>query len=110
MEIVFLGCWQIINHEVPTSLVNEFRMEIGSFFNLPYEEKKLLWQSRENQEGFGQLCVVSEDQKLDWSDMFYILIRPPNLRKPHLFHNLPPKLRFLHKFLTCSTQMFDHDF
>lgn len=70
-------------------------MEVESFFNLPYDEKKLLWQDSKNQEGFGQLFVVSEEQKLDWSDMFYITTLPLNLRKPHLFQRLPPKLRSL---------------
>lgn len=90
---------QIINHGVPTSLLEEFRMQIVSFFNLPYEEKKLLWQDPQDHEGFGQLFVVSEEQKLDWSDMFYITTLPLNLRKPHLFQKLPLKLRFLAKFL-----------
>ncbi|KAL0542710.1 hypothetical protein IC582_017784 [Cucumis melo] len=87
------GFFQIINHGVSTTLLEEFRMEVESFFNLPYDEKKLLWQDSKNQEGFGQLFVVSEEQKLDWSDMFYITTLPLNLRKPHLFQRLPPKLR-----------------
>ncbi|KAG6581393.1 protein SRG1-like [Cucurbita moschata] len=87
------GFFQIINHEVSTSLLEEFRMEIESFFNLPYAEKKLLWQNSQNQEGFGQLFVVSEEQKLDWSDMFYITTLPLDLREPRLFQKLPPKLR-----------------
>ncbi|CAK9321152.1 unnamed protein product [Citrullus colocynthis] len=87
------GFFQIINHGVPTSLLEEFRMEIESFFNLPYDEKKLLWQDSQNHEGFGQLFVLSEEQKLDWSDMFYITTLPLKLRKPHLFRKLPPKLR-----------------
>ncbi|XP_038883132.1 protein SRG1-like [Benincasa hispida] len=87
------GFFQIINHGVPTSLLDEFRREIESFFNLPYDEKKLLWQNSESQEGFGQLFVVSDEQKLDWSDMFKITTLPLSLRNPHLFHKLPPKLR-----------------
>lgn len=79
-------------------MLEEFRTEIDNFFRLPYEEKKKLWQQADNHEGFGQLFVVSEDQKLDWSDMFYITTLPLNLRKSDLFEKLPPKLRFLCTF------------
>ncbi|XVE51536.1 hypothetical protein DITRI_Ditri02bG0049800 [Diplodiscus trichospermus] len=75
------------------SFLEEMKLEIGNFFNLPREEKKLLWQKPDNHEGFGQLFVVSEEQKLDWSDMFYITTLPNDLRKADLFKKLPPKLR-----------------
>lgn len=84
-------------------MLKDFRMEIVSFFDLSYEEKKVLWQDTQSQEGFGQLFVVSEKQKLDWSDMFYITTLPLTLRKPDLFQNLPPKLRFLAKFLKLQS-------
>ncbi|XP_059433263.1 protein SRG1-like [Corylus avellana] len=84
------GFFQVTNHGVGTSLLEEFRTEIDNFFKLPYEEKKKLWQKPDNQEGFGQLFVVSEEQKLDWSDMFYVTTLPLN---QSLFDKLPPKLR-----------------
>ncbi|KAK6284017.1 hypothetical protein POUND7_002969 [Theobroma cacao] len=87
------GFFQVVNHGVGSSLLEEFRLEIENFFNLPHEEKKLLWQQPDNHEGFGQLFVVSEEQKLDWSDMFYITTLPHNLRKTDLFEKLPLKLR-----------------
>ncbi|XP_062174717.1 protein SRG1-like [Alnus glutinosa] len=87
------GFFQVTNHGVSTSLLEEFKTEIDNFFKLPYEEKKKLWQQPDNQEGFGQLFVVSEDQKLDWSDMFYVTTLPLNLREGELFDKLPPKLR-----------------
>ena len=49
---------QVVNHGVSTSLLDEFRKEIESFFKLPYEEKKKLWQQPNNHEDFGQLFVV----------------------------------------------------
>jgi hypothetical protein len=79
-------------------LLEEFRTEIDNFFKLPYEEKKKLWQKPENQEGFGQLFVVSEEQKLDWLDMFYVTTLPLNQRRGELFDKLPPKLRFLYTY------------
>ena len=89
---------QVVNHGVSTSLLEEFRTQIDIFFRLPYEEKKNLWQEPNNQEGFGQLFVVSDEQKLDWSDMFYITTLPHNIRRGHLFDKLQPKLRSLSMF------------
>lgn len=87
------GFFQVINHGVSTKLLETFKSEVTKFFQLPMEEKKKLWQQPDNHEGFGQLFVVSEDQKLDWSDMFYITTLPPNLRRPELFDKLPLQIR-----------------
>ncbi|GLT50583.1 hypothetical protein SLA2020_240610 [Shorea laevis] len=87
------GFFQVINHGISASLLEEFKLEIENFFNLSYEEKKKFWQQPDNHEGFGQLFVVSEEQKLDWSDMFYVTTLPHNLRRNDLFEKLPTKLR-----------------
>jgi len=85
--------------------MEKVKMEIQDLFNMPMEEKKKLWQSEEDLEGFGQAFVVSEDQKLDWADLFFITTLPTHTRKPHLFPYLPLPLRFslfryLHIFLS----------
>ncbi|KAK1441225.1 hypothetical protein QVD17_07068 [Tagetes erecta] len=87
------GFFQVINHGISESLLEDFRREILNLFNLPKDEKQKLWQEEHNHEGFGQLFVVSEEQKLDWSDMFYITTLPHNLRKSQLFKKLPLILR-----------------
>ncbi|GMH19428.1 hypothetical protein Nepgr_021269 [Nepenthes gracilis] len=63
------------------------------FFNLPIEEKNKYKPHPGDVEGFGQSFVVSEEQKLDWGDRFYMLTLPTRLRKPHLFPKLPLPLR-----------------
>ncbi|XP_020540981.1 protein SRG1 isoform X1 [Jatropha curcas] len=89
------GFFQIVNHGVDTNLLEDFKLETKNFFKLPYEEKKKLWQQPDNHEGFGQLFVVSEEQKLDWSDMFYVTTLPQHLRKVDLFDKLPLSLSFM---------------
>jgi isopenicillin N synthase-like dioxygenase len=69
-------------------------MEIHDFFNLPMSEKKKFWQTSQHMEGFGQAFVVSDEQQLDWSDMFYMITLPKRSRMPHLFPQLPLPLRF----------------
>ncbi|RYR50457.1 hypothetical protein Ahy_A07g037066 [Arachis hypogaea] len=44
-------------------------------------------------EGFGEAFVQSEDQKLDWADIFYMLTLPNHMRIPHLFPQLPLPFR-----------------
>ncbi|KAM3748531.1 hypothetical protein ACB098_05G116500 [Castanea mollissima] len=75
---------QLINHGVSISLVEKVNVGIQELFNLPREEKKKLWQLPRDIEGFGQAFVLSEEQKLDWGDMFYMLTRPIHLRKATL--------------------------
>ncbi|KNA23869.1 hypothetical protein SOVF_021360, partial [Spinacia oleracea] len=86
------GFFQVINHGVSTSLLETFKTEVVEFFKLPMEDKKKLWQQEDNHEGFGQLFVVSEDQKLDWCDMFYLTTLPLKLRRLDLFNKLPRNL------------------
>ncbi|XP_010272749.2 PREDICTED: protein SRG1-like [Nelumbo nucifera] len=87
------GFFQFVNHGVSSSLLEKLKSKIHEFFNLPMEEKKKLWQKPGDMEGFGQGFVVSEDQKLDWADQFFIISLPTHLRKPHLFPKLPLPFR-----------------
>ncbi|KAI6705611.1 hypothetical protein NL676_008573 [Syzygium grande] len=74
------------------SLVKEVKLKIQEFFKFPMEEKRKFWQQGDV-EGFGQAFVVSEEQKLDWGDRFYMVSLPRHLRKPHLFPMLPSPFR-----------------
>ncbi|XP_023768206.1 protein SRG1 [Lactuca sativa] len=87
------GFFQLINHKVSCSLIEKVKKETQEFFELPLEEKKKYWQKSGDLEGFGQAFVVSDEQKLDWGDMFYMVTLPSHLRKPHLFPNLPLPFR-----------------
>ncbi|XP_060668509.1 protein SRG1 isoform X2 [Ziziphus jujuba] len=85
--------FQLVNHEVSSSLVEKIKTDIQEFFNLPMEEKKKFWQNSGEVEGFGQAFVVSEQQKLDWNDIFLMTTLPVHMRKPHLFPKLPSPFR-----------------
>ncbi|KAF8008403.1 hypothetical protein BT93_K2169 [Corymbia citriodora subsp. variegata] len=87
------GFFQLINHGVSCSLLEEVKLGIQEFFKLPMEEKRKFWQQEGDLQGFGQAFVVSEEQKLDWGDMFYVVSLPRHLRKPHLFPMLPTPFR-----------------
>ncbi|XP_057415545.1 oxoglutarate-dependent flavonoid 7-O-demethylase 1-like [Lotus japonicus] len=87
------GFFQLINHGINTSLVEEVKRGVKDFFDLPMDEKKKFEQKQGDVEGYGQLFVVSEDTKLEWGDMFFMFTLPPEKRKPHLFPKLPLKFR-----------------
>ncbi|GMJ07549.1 SENESCENCE-RELATED GENE 1, senescence-related gene 1 [Hibiscus trionum] len=107
------GFFQLINHGVNSSLVEKMKMEVQQFFNLPMDEKQKLWQKPDEVEGFGQAFVVSEEQKLNWGDRFYMITLPTLLRNPHLFSNLPLAFRetleaYSVELKHLSMKLFDH--
>ncbi|XP_052181878.1 protein SRG1-like, partial [Diospyros lotus] len=87
------GFFQLIDHGVSSVVMEKVKLEVQEFFKLPMEEKKRFWQEPGHVEGFGQAFVMSEEQKLDWADMFYMITLPTHIRNPHLFPNLPLPLR-----------------
>ncbi|XP_031130872.1 protein SRG1-like isoform X1 [Ipomoea triloba] len=87
------GFFQLISHGVSSSLIEKMKSDTKDFFNLPMEEKKKFWQETGDLQGFGQAFVHSEEQKLDWCDLFYIITSPTYLRKSNLFPNLPLPFR-----------------
>ncbi|GFY89070.1 senescence-related gene 1 [Actinidia rufa] len=94
------GFFQLINHGVSSTLVEKVKLEIEELFKLPMEEKKKYWQEAGDIHGFGQLFVVSEEQKLDWADLFYLVTLPTHMRKANLFSKLPLSFR-LRKLASC---------
>jgi hypothetical protein len=74
------------------------KIGVQQFFNLPMEEKKNFWQTEEELQGFGQVYVSLEEQKLRWGDMFYVKTFPLHIRLPHLLPCMPQPFRwFFHK-------------
>jgi isopenicillin N synthase-like dioxygenase len=78
------------------------------FFNLPMEEKKKFEQREGDVQGYGQAFVVSEEQKLDWADMFFLFTLPSHIRKPHLFPNIPLPFRLSLLSLFISSPYHGH--
>lgn len=87
------GFFQMVNHEIPDKLLENLKAEVQNFFALPVELKQKFVQLPDDTEGYGQNFVKSEEQKLDWSDMLYMISLPVGVRKPHLIPMLPPTFR-----------------
>ncbi|XP_062096648.1 codeine O-demethylase-like [Humulus lupulus] len=87
------GFFQLVDHGVSPLVVEDVKSRIKEFFDMPMEEKNKFRQQSGELEGLGQAFVVSEEQKLDWADMFFVVTQPKHLRKPHLLPNLPLPFR-----------------
>ncbi|KAJ1430563.1 Non-heme dioxygenase N-terminal domain [Sesbania bispinosa] len=96
------GFFQLVNHGVSNSLLENVKKGAQEFFNLPTEEKKKFQQREGDVEGYGQLFVVSEEQKLEWGDVFFMHTLPQEKRKPHLLPNFPVPFRFISFSLSMS--------
>ncbi|KAE8661863.1 S-norcoclaurine synthase 1 [Hibiscus syriacus] len=87
------GFFQLINHGVPDEVIEKMKTDAQDFFNLPLEEKMAWAQIPNYSEGYGQVLVLSEDQKLDWSDIFYVIPLPVPLRNMRFWPTNPPSFR-----------------
>ncbi|EXB65269.1 Protein SRG1 [Morus notabilis] len=70
------GFFQIINHGVAVMVLSKMKAAVAAFFDLPLEEKKKYSMAENDLQGYGQAYVVSEQQKLDWGDLFFLITCP----------------------------------
>ncbi|CAD6203681.1 unnamed protein product [Miscanthus lutarioriparius] len=67
--------------------------DVVGFFKQPLEAKKECAQQADSLEGYGQAFVVSEDQKLDWADMLYLIVQPRESRDMRFWPTRPASFR-----------------
>ncbi|KAK3183082.1 hypothetical protein Dsin_030368 [Dipteronia sinensis] len=87
------GFFQLINHGLSEAVIEKMKIDIQEFFKLPLEEKMAYAQLPNTIEGYGQAFVVSEDQKLDWGDMLFLLSQPASIRNINLWPTNPASFR-----------------
>ncbi|CAA7389728.1 unnamed protein product [Spirodela intermedia] len=74
------GFFQIVNHGISEEVIRQMRAAASGFFDLPIEEKRRYAMAANDIHGYGQLFVVSEEQKLDWADVLHLITRPSKLK------------------------------
>ncbi|KAJ3706702.1 hypothetical protein LUZ61_010407 [Rhynchospora tenuis] len=88
------GFFYLVNHGVPEELMEGLKADTVEFFNKPLEEKMLYKQDNDGTlQGYGQAFVFSEEQKLDWSDMFYVVTLPIAFRNMKYWPTSPSTFR-----------------
>ncbi|PON61013.1 Non-heme dioxygenase N-terminal domain containing protein [Trema orientale] len=74
------GFFLIINHTVAEEVLSNVKAAAARFFDLSLEEKKKYSMVENDVQGYGQMFVVSEEQKLDWNDILFLRTRPTEYR------------------------------
>ncbi|KAK9095416.1 hypothetical protein Scep_026885 [Stephania cephalantha] len=87
------GFFQLINHGIPERIIEKIKGDTEEFFRLPLQEKKAYAQQAESFHGYGQAFVVSEEQKLDWSDILVLRTFPIAERVNKFWPTSPPSFR-----------------
>jgi len=83
------GIFQIINHGIDVDLLESLERLAKDFFMMPLEEKKKYAMAPGIIQGYGQAFVFSEEQKLDWCNMFALGIHPNFIRDPKFWPTKP---------------------
>ncbi|KAJ6794872.1 putative 2-oxoglutarate-dependent dioxygenase [Iris pallida] len=94
---------QAIGHDIPVSFLDDVQDAARRFFQLPMEAKQKYSNLTETGEfgleGYGNDCVLTEDQILDWNDRLYLLVQPEDERKLELWPEDPSNFRdVLHEY------------
>ncbi|RLN42365.1 protein SRG1-like [Panicum miliaceum] len=84
---------KLTNHGVPDEVSENLMNDIAEFFRQPLEAKKAYSQLPNNIEGYGQAFVVSDNQKLDWCDRFFLHVRPVESRDLRFWPTNPASFR-----------------
>lgn len=84
---------QVVNHGIDLSLLESIEKVAQGFFMLPLAEKQKYPMAPGTVQGYGQAFVLSEDQKLDWCNMFALGVEPKFIRNPSLWPTNPEKFR-----------------
>ncbi|KAL6190998.1 hypothetical protein ACLB2K_037391 [Fragaria x ananassa] len=85
------GFFQVVNHGIDLSRLESIEKVAQGFFMLPLAEKQKYPMAPGTVQGYGQAFVLSEDQKLDWCNMFALGVEPKFIRNPSLWPTNPEK-------------------
>ncbi|XP_057820982.1 protein SRG1 [Cryptomeria japonica] len=87
------GFFQVVNHGIPHSLIDRMRGVVDEFFSLPMDGKKRYAKQGGDVQGYGNLFVVDEDQKLDWGDLMTLVVMSKKLMNLSLWPTTPSDFR-----------------
>ncbi|AES74251.1 putative codeine 3-O-demethylase [Medicago truncatula] len=87
------GLFQAINHGMTSLTLNKVREISKQFFELSKEEKQKYAREPNGIEGYGNDVILSENQKLDWTDRVYLKVHPEHQRNFKLFPQKPNDFR-----------------
>ena len=84
---------QVVNHGVAEEVLQSVKQSASEFFELPLEEKNKYAMPSDDIQGYGHAYVVSEEQKLDWSDILVLIIYPSAFQKLRIWPSVPKEFK-----------------
>ncbi|KAK8479371.1 hypothetical protein V6N11_027622 [Hibiscus sabdariffa] len=99
------GCFQAINHGIPSCFLDQLRHVTREFFQLPMEEKNMYCKGVEEVEGYGGDPSPEEGQFLDWQDRLLLTVYPQDLRDTKFWPHNPISFREDLESYTCKMRM-----
>eukprot|EP00250_Pteridium_aquilinum_P005379 c15483_g1_i1 orf=84-1124(+) len=89
------GFFQVVNHGIPTSLLEKVKSVVKGFLDLPMEEKLKRPMKFEpyHPTGYGRIFDFSEETILDWVDALIHYLSPPDLKDPEYWPDMPGDYR-----------------
>lgn len=90
------GIFQVVNHGIPTELINKLQTVGKHFFELPQEEKEVYAkpQGAQTVEGYGTKLQRDLEGKKGWVDHLFHKIWPPSVINYQFWPKNPPSYRF----------------
>ncbi|KAG8089767.1 hypothetical protein GUJ93_ZPchr0011g28208 [Zizania palustris] len=87
------GFFQVVNHGVEASTVEQMRGAWTRFFGLGMEEKKVCSNSPAAPEGYGSRAGVEKGACLDWGDYYFLHVMPSEIKCRNKWPKSPHDLR-----------------
>ncbi|KAJ0984780.1 hypothetical protein J5N97_003136 [Dioscorea zingiberensis] len=106
------GMFQVIDHGLSSSFLDEIRYIARTFFKLPMEEKQKysnIIDGEFKHEGYGNDNITAEGQILDWNDRLYLSVQPEDERKLELWPVNPSSFRdVLHEYTIKTRKLINY--
>lgn len=90
---------------------------VADFFELPLVEKKVYAMAPNDFQGYGQGYVVSDEQKLDWNDLIFLITSPPKYKNMKHWPTALTGFRYAYQdiyktvaFAVLTPRLNDHTF
>lgn len=83
-------------------VLRKMKAAVAEFFSLPLVEKKKYAMAKNDIQGYGQGYVVSDQQKLDWNDLIFLITLPPKYRNIKYWPETLQGFRCINKFFLSS--------
>eukprot|EP00253_Pinus_taeda_P000710 PITA_00710 len=87
------GFFQIVNHGIPNTLIDDIKAVAKEFFSFPLEEKLKYAPQAGASQGYGKMFVTADDQTLDWGDLLALALMPNSIKNLALWPTVPTHFR-----------------